>query len=335
MPEEPSFSFAASLQYRADRLPSSRHERPVSSSAPLRSREIFRRLSADGSFAVRSVSENCHHAPSMRVTRPSFSIALRIFWLIVPHLGRRHRAGVAHAGEAEEVARKLRPLGMEDEGPAHARARRRTGRPRTRRCRAATPDPAAGSAEAGGLPVVQSSCAKTNAAKSTSRVSSSRRSSVDVPGLKDVVQGSTRAMSLRPRVSACSSFSCFPDEPRKIRGLSIGPSKRPPARHFQHAPRIPSSGLWHLPRARAANGNCRCNGVPARIPPGRRRPLQVGRSGASGPGLTPCPGGWSVKTRGAEYAGRSPAAATHCRRSCCSRASAASSPRLQFRSRCP
>lgn len=42
-----------------------------------------------------------------------------------------------------------------------------------------------------------------------------------VPGLKDVVQGSTCAMSSRPRVSACSSFFCFPDEPRNIRGLSI------------------------------------------------------------------------------------------------------------------
>ena len=236
-----------------------------SSSAPLRPREIFRRLSADGSFAVRSVRENCHHEPSMRATRPSFSIALRIFWLTTLHLGRRHRAGVAHAGEAQEVARKLRSLGMENEGPAHSQhaaekaglehdvvARRRLTRRRLGRRRRAA--------------VVQSSCAKTNAAKSTSRVSSSRRSSVDVPGLKDVIQGSTLAMSLRPRVSACSNFSCFPDEPKKSRGLSIGPSKRPPARHFQHAPRIPSSALWHLPRARAANRSCQCNGAPASVP---------------------------------------------------------------------
>jgi hypothetical protein len=41
-----------------------------------------------------------------------------------------------------------------------------------------------------------------------------------VPGLKDVVQGSTCATSSRPRVSACSSFACFPDDPRKIRGFS-------------------------------------------------------------------------------------------------------------------
>ena len=44
-----------------------------------------------------------------------------------------------------------------------------------------------------------------------------------VPGLNEVVQGSTCATSSRPRVSACSSFSCFPDEPRKMRGLSIRP----------------------------------------------------------------------------------------------------------------
>ena len=50
--------------------------------------------------------------------------------------------------------------------------------------------PGGGSAECSGLFVVQSSCAKTKAAKSTSRVSSIRRSSVDVPGLKDVIQGS-------------------------------------------------------------------------------------------------------------------------------------------------
>src|SRR5262245_44007854 len=83
MPEDPSLSFTASLQYLADRLPSSRHERPVSSRAPLRLREIFKRLRAEGSFAVRSVNENCHHEPSMRVTRPSFSIAFRIFWLTI------------------------------------------------------------------------------------------------------------------------------------------------------------------------------------------------------------------------------------------------------------
>src|SRR5215475_1539911 len=81
--------------------------------------------------------------------------------------------------------------------------------------------PGPGAGDAGGVTVVQSSCANTKAAKSTSCASSTSRSSVVVPGLKDVVQGSTCATSSRPRVNACSSFSCFPDEPRKMRGLFI------------------------------------------------------------------------------------------------------------------
>ena len=46
--------------------------------------------------------------------------------------------------------------------------RRRKDRLRTRRYRVETPDPAQAEKDADGLPVVQSSCAKTNAAKSTS-----------------------------------------------------------------------------------------------------------------------------------------------------------------------
>ena len=64
----------------------------------------------------------------------------------------------------------------------------------------------------------QSSRANTKAAKSTSRVGSRSRSRVVVPGLNDAVHGSTCAMSSSPRVSACSSFACFADEPRKMRG---------------------------------------------------------------------------------------------------------------------
>src|ERR1700751_2405529 len=69
--------------------------------------------------------------------------------------------------------------------------------------------------------VVQSSWANTNAAKSTSRESSTSRSSVDRPGLNVVVQGSTSATSSRPRVIALSSFVCWPDDPGKPRGLFI------------------------------------------------------------------------------------------------------------------
>src|SRR5262249_60726826 len=78
-----------------------------------------------------------------------------------------------------------------------------------------------GGGGAGGVTVVESSCANTKAAKSIWGAGPTSRSSVVVPGLKDVVQGSTCATSSRPRVNACSSFSCFPDEPRKMRGLFI------------------------------------------------------------------------------------------------------------------
>src|SRR5687768_3623227 len=81
MPEGSFLSFTASLQYLADRLPSSRQERPASSSAPSRARETLNRLTAEGSRAVGSVRENCHHEPSIRAARPSFSIAFRSFWL--------------------------------------------------------------------------------------------------------------------------------------------------------------------------------------------------------------------------------------------------------------
>ncbi len=74
--------------------------------------------------------------------------------------------------------------------------------------------------------VVQSSWAKTNAAKSTSWESSTSRSRVDRPGLKVVIQGSTSAMSSSPRVIASSSSACMPDDPRKIRGLFIGRTAR-------------------------------------------------------------------------------------------------------------
>src|SRR5262249_4582911 len=72
--------------------------------------------------------------------------------------------------------------------------------------------------------------------------SSTRRSIVVVPGLKEVVQGSTCATSSRPRVSAWRSFACLPDEPRKMRGLSI-----------RSTPAVPAgrSARPELPRARA------------------------------------------------------------------------------------
>src|SRR5262245_40643973 len=223
MPEGSFFSFAASHQYLADRVPFPCHDRPTSSSAPSRPREIFRRLTADGSRAVRSVRENCHHRPSIRARALSFSIAFRSFWLTT----------LISAGVVASYRTQVRPrrsLGSFAPLAWRIKVRRIPRAPPKRPASKTTlsrgeawPDPE-GSA-AGGLLVVQSSCANTKAAKSTSRTSSRSRSSVVVPGLNDVVHGSTCAASSRPRVSACSSFCCFPDEPRKIRGLSIHSSQ--------------------------------------------------------------------------------------------------------------
>src|SRR6185312_5093236 len=181
MPEGSFFSFAASLQYLADRLPSSRHERPVSSSAPLRSREIFKRLRAEGSVADRSVKENCHHEPSMRITRPSFSIAFRIFWLTI-----LTSDGVSASSYRTHV-RPRRSLGSFAPFAWRINVRRIPRTPPKRPASNTTLSrgdawPGEGCEEAAEGLVVQSSCANTNAAKSTSWVSSSRRSSVDVPG---------------------------------------------------------------------------------------------------------------------------------------------------------
>src|SRR5213078_2810893 len=64
--------------------------------------------------------------------------------------------------------------------------------------------------------VVQSSWANTNAAKSTSWESSTSRSRVERPGLNVVVQGSTSATSLSPRVIAWSSLACLPGDPGQV-----------------------------------------------------------------------------------------------------------------------
>ena len=81
MPEGSDLSFEASLQYRADSVPSSCQDRPAIANAPSRSLEIRRRLTAEGSSEVRAVRENCHQAPSIRARRPWLSIAFRSFSL--------------------------------------------------------------------------------------------------------------------------------------------------------------------------------------------------------------------------------------------------------------
>ena len=198
-------------------------------SSPARRRGPARPGGGSGRTASRapcSVSEYCHQRPSMRATGALVLDGLPELLVDGPAPRQGSRLAVADAGQAEEVGRKLRAARVEDEGAAHPEgpaeqarleddvvARRGLTRCRGRGARRSA--------------LVQSSRANTNAAKSTWCASSSRRSSVVVPGLKDVVQGSTRATSSRPRVRACSSFSCCPDDPRKMRGFSIaGP--RPP-----------------------------------------------------------------------------------------------------------
>src|SRR5688572_1400550 len=160
----------------------------------------------------------------MRAARPSFSIAFRSFWLtsrISARVVFSYRMQVRprrSLGSLEPLAWRIKVRRMPRTPPKRPASKTTLSRGE------AWPDP--GAVDGSGLLVVQSSCANTNAAKSTSRVSSSRRSNVVVPGLKDVVHGSTCATSSRPPVSACSSFSCFPDEPRKMRGLVIHSSRQ-------------------------------------------------------------------------------------------------------------
>ena len=95
---------------------------------------------------LRSVRENCHHIPSTRLARPSFSIAVRSFWqTTLIHGG--GRAVVAYAREAEQISWKLGAAGVQDEGSAHSQdsaekagfendivSRRRLARHRRRLC---------------------------------------------------------------------------------------------------------------------------------------------------------------------------------------------------------
>ena len=204
--------------------PLARRDRPAAAHRRGRARSAAGSRRKARARCVRS-SENCHHRPSMRATRPSLSIALRSFWTDDSHLG-GCRFAVAHAREAEEIARKLRAVRLQNEGPAHAKgSAEKTGlEDDVVSRRSLTGSLGVRCGRAVGRPVV---AREHEVAKSTSCASSRSRSSVVVPGLKDVVQGSTRAMSSRPRVSACSSFCCFPEEPRKMRGLSMRPPENP------------------------------------------------------------------------------------------------------------
>src|SRR5687768_18457476 len=156
MPEGSFLSFTASLQYLADRRPSSCHERPATSSAPSRSREIFRRLTAEGSRAVRCVRENCHHRPSIRATRPAFSIAFRRFWLttlisagVVASPYRTHVRPRRSLGSFEPLAWRMKVRRIPRVPPKRPASKTTLSRGE------ACPDPGRGDAK--GLLVVQSS----------------------------------------------------------------------------------------------------------------------------------------------------------------------------------
>ena len=74
-----------------------------------------RRLTADGSSSLRTVSESCHHSPS---TGCAATLGLdRLAELLVDRANLRRAGGrvVADGGQAEQVARQLRAVRVEDE----------------------------------------------------------------------------------------------------------------------------------------------------------------------------------------------------------------------------
>src|SRR3954471_13623144 len=172
-----------------------------------------RRLTADGSSSVRMVSESCHHSPSTGPRRPSASIAVRSLWLIA-----RTSAGLV-AVSYRTVVRPSRSVGSFDPFAWRMNVRRMPSAPPKRPASNTTLSRGAASPAGDASVAAQPSGANTNGAKSTSGESATSRSSVDRPGLKVVVQGSTSATSASPRVIAWISFACLPDEPRKMRGL--------------------------------------------------------------------------------------------------------------------
>src|SRR5262249_19556110 len=201
------------LQYRDESMPSSCHPRPATLRPPSRSREICRRLTADGSCSLRIVSESCHQSPSTGPRRPSVSIALRSLSLI---------AGITSSpapGSYRTEVSPSRSLGSFEPSAWRMNVRRIPSAPPKRPASNTTLSRGDACPDCEASVVVQSSWAKTNAAKSTSWESSTSRSSVERPGLKVVVQGSTSATSSSPRVISSISVACAPDDPRKMRGL--------------------------------------------------------------------------------------------------------------------
>ena len=155
----------------------------------------------------------------MRATRPSFSIAFRSFWLTT---------GIPEEVVASPYRTLMRPrrsLGSFDPFACRMKVRRmpRTppNRPLRRRHvsrRSLTGSRWRGCGQARGRPVVPRKHER-------GEVEFMRQLDEPVqrgrPGVEGRRPGNDVAASSRPRVSACSSFSCFPDEPRKMRGLSF------------------------------------------------------------------------------------------------------------------
>jgi len=82
----------------------------------LRSRAIRNRLTAEGSRAVRSVSENCldpRYAAIVLDRRPKLLVDR-------PHRRAGRRFAVPDARQTEEIARKLGAARVQDEGPSHS-----------------------------------------------------------------------------------------------------------------------------------------------------------------------------------------------------------------------
>jgi hypothetical protein len=174
------------------------------------------RLTADGSSSLRAVTENCHHRPSIRERPPTSSIALRSFWLIAFTSAGRVASSYRTQVRPSRSVGSLAPFACRMKVRSMPRTPPNSPASKTTLSRGdAWPE---GSAPT----LVQSSWAKMNAAKSTSRVSSTSRPSVVLPGLNVTVHGSTSATSASPRVSASSSCACLPEEPRKMRGLATG-----------------------------------------------------------------------------------------------------------------
>ena len=113
-------SFAASLRYRADRVPSSCHERPPSIQCPLavsrdaqeaHGRRLLGAALRQGKLPPHPLDAGC--APLVLDRLPKLLID-------DSHLGSGGRVAVAYARETEEIAWKLCAARMKDECSAHS-----------------------------------------------------------------------------------------------------------------------------------------------------------------------------------------------------------------------